>query len=88
MHVLGDEPSRAPHATELPEIFDMEIIKVELPGRFIENYASDPIFGSIIRGMQGIFPVERQRIQRTKNLLHHFKLQENKLFYNGKLCVP
>ncbi len=88
VHVLGDVLSRAPLGPELYDAFNMEIVNFELPDRFIEIYASDPIFGSIIRVIQGIFPVERHRIQRTKNLLLHLKLQENKLFIMENCGYP
>lgn len=87
-HVLGDSLSRIPHNAILPEISNLQMISAQFPMGFVQNYEKDTVFGPIHRAMKGIFPDNRTESDRLKRLVPFFRLEDEKLFYSEKLCVP
>lgn len=91
VHVLGDVPSRAPHApTSHPTVnnINFEVPMLELPDDFRDNYQHDLIFGDINRALQGEEVGDKTKTDRISRLLPHFSLEDGLLYYEGMLCVP
>lgn len=88
VHVLGDALSRAPHAPLLPEINHSSLSQVSVLLNLHEKYEEDKLFGTIIRGLSGIFPDDKIQRKRVGHLLPSFRLDNRKLIYDGMICVP
>jgi len=91
VHVLGDVLSRAPHVmneTSLDinnaQASSAPVVRMD----FAEHYDGDQFFGPIWRSFQGTMPedpVQRERVARVQGL---FRVEDGKLFYGRKVCVP
>lgn len=53
IHVLGDALSRVPHAPTETEVNNTEVLTVNSPDNFHNNYSSDATFGPIYRALHG-----------------------------------
>lgn len=83
IHVLGDTLSRAPHAS----MNALEVLNVDLED-VIDGYEDDKFYGSVLKLLKGeeiSDEIMRRKILKIKPLFH---LNERKLLYCGKLCVP
>lgn len=91
IHVLGDAPSRAPHAEASPAGINMlhsVVPTLELPNDFKSNYESDITFGEIYRYLKGNKPENAISLARLSRLSKHFRLLDDVLYYDGLICVP
>ena len=88
IHVLGDVLSRAPHAEEA----DLFVNDVEVPHIKFEDvifgYEEDQFFGPIIRALRNEWPDNPKNRLKLEKLVPLFKLENKKLFYMNKVCVP
>lgn len=88
VHVLGDALSRAPHAPPIPEINNTTASAIELCPDFHKKYCQDKLFGPVISGLKGHFPDDKVQKERIHQLIQSFKLEGNKLLFDGMVCVP
>lgn len=88
IHVLGDALSRVPRTPELPELCNFQILNLHLPKPFMANYKDHALFGPIYKTIKGKWPKKEAEKERISRLLHDFKLENELLKFNGRLCVP
>lgn len=90
-HVLGDTPSRAPHAPEQDIIiFNLQLVipAMELPENFTENYHKDSTFGDIFRTLSGIHIANNIKREQKNRLIKYFVIKDGIRYYDDKICVP
>lgn len=87
VHVLGDTLSRAPHARSDPDVNAIDVPFINFKD-VIGSYDEDQFFKPIVRALNGEWPETPKEKKRIEELLPMFKLEDDKLLCNGKLCVP
>ena len=82
IHVLGDTLSRAPHAS----VNVCQVLEVNSENLF--NYEEDSFFGSVCKVLKGEKLSNEFQQRKIDRILPSFHFHENKLLYDGKICVP
>lgn len=87
IHVLGDASSRTIHDNGY-EIRTTTLHRLAVTDEFKSNYEGAQVYEPILRVMQNYFPSNPIKSEQLRQLLPHFKLKEDSLFYDGNKCVP
>lgn len=90
VHILGDTLSRAPHA---PQLDDLEVNNIHtfsfgMSAQYSTHIENDPTFGPVWKALNGTFPDDKIQRGRINRLLPSFKLDQGKLIYDNKICIP
>lgn len=87
IHVLGDSLSRIPQRLEVSQVEltsgSSSALQTEL-----SDYLTDQHFGPIFAALRGDWPMDAKRRKRIETLLPSFRIDDWRLLYDNKLCVP